>query len=378
VENGAFPQIRRFFLAKNRIICRKNVKNHNFYKKIIKIILTFSKISDRINTVYLKAIIFAGKRKVNQMERTFTLNDIISMFLKRLWLILILALIGGIIAYSYSQYVITKKYTASVTLYVYNQVTNASGQQLNNGDLNLAKRLVSTYLVILKSNQVLDTVSQRIAMSGISYSAGQIRGMIKAASVSETEVFEVSVSCDNKAYAKIIADTISIVAPPEIIRVVKAGSVEVVDKAVEPTTHSSPNITQNTIIGIMLGIALALGLAFLLELMNTSIKSKDDLVETYNFPVLTMIPNLAEESGTSGYTYYKYEYGYGYGYGASKSDLQPEDAQTGSNTRKDGSGKSNGVKPAETGGSNKNAALSNPKDKNTRTGEGDEDETTEE
>jgi hypothetical protein len=199
--------------------------------------------------------------------------------------------------------------------------------------------------------------------------------MIKAASVSETEVFEVSVSCENKAHAKIIADTISIVAPPEIIRVVKAGSVEVVDKAIEPSSHSSPNITQNTIIGIMLGIALALGLAFLLELMNTSIKSKDDLVDAYKLPVLTMIPNLAEASGKSGYTYYKYEYGYGYGYGTSKSE-------TAGGVNKSYYAASSSV-PYKTGKPDENAAIGEPNEENTRMGEntrlgaGDKNETSE-
>jgi hypothetical protein len=208
--------------------------------------------------------------------------------------------------------------------------------------------------------------------------------MIKASSVSETEVFEVSVSCEDRSDAKIIADTISIVAPPEIIRVVKAGSVEVVDKAVEPSSHSSPNITQNTIIGIMLGIALALGLAFLLELMNTSIKSKDDLVEAYKLPVLTMIPNLAEASGKSGYTYYKYEYGYGYGYGTSKSDTHSgdypqSDARPNSTNNNKSYYTKHNTQPNKTGKPDENTVLSDPKGKNTQpgAGEGDKDETSE-
>ena len=57
------------------------------------------------------------------MERNFTVNEIITILLKRLWLIVTMALIGGIIAFSYSQYVLPKKYTAKVALYVYNEKT---------------------------------------------------------------------------------------------------------------------------------------------------------------------------------------------------------------------------------------------------------------
>ena len=241
------------------------------------------------------------------MERNFTINDIISIFLKRLWLIVILALLGGTIAYSYSQYVIPKKYTAKVTMYV----SNPTERQVTAGDISFAQKLVDTYLVILKSNVVLNTVSNKInGVTSKPYTAGQIRGMLRAASVSGTEVFEVAVSCDVPEDSKLIADTISAIAPDEIIRVVKAGNVEVIDTADTPKDPSSPNVPQNTIIGIIIGIGLACGLAFLMELMNTSIKSKEDLSETFKYPVLTLIPDLSGVGEKKTYKYYKYEYSY--------------------------------------------------------------------
>jgi len=243
------------------------------------------------------------------MERTFSVNDIVSIFLKRLWLIVALAIVGGGMSYAYSQFVIPKKYTSTVTLYVFNQNNDRAP---GSGDFQFAKKLVDTYIVILKSNQVLEAVSEGIIVEGLDYSANAIRRMLTTRAVRDTEVFEISISCENPQHAQIISDKISIVAPPEIIRVVKAGSVEVVDQAQVPYTHSSPNVAQNTVIGIIAGVALASGLAFLLELMNTSIKTKDDLTETFGLPVLTMIPNLSNSSEKSGYQYYKYKYEYGY------------------------------------------------------------------
>ena len=265
------------------------------------------------------------------MERNFTVNDIITILLKRLWLIITLALVGGIVAFSYSQYVLPKKYTSKITLYVYNQKDGqAATQALNTSDFALSAKLVNTYMVILKSDQVLETVSSKIEKLGLSYSAKEIRSMISAEVVEDTEVFEVKISAGNPENAKIIADAIEQVAPPEIIRVVRAGAVETVDKASLPTTHSSPNIPQNTIIGIVIGMVLACGLAFVFELMNTSVKSKEELTEQYKLPVLTVIPNLYHESkgeGRYGGGYYKYGYGYGYGYGYQSESQTEEETQ---------------------------------------------------
>ncbi len=255
------------------------------------------------------------------MERNFTINDVITIILKRLWLIILLALVGGIISFSYSQYVLPKKYTSKITLYVYNSKEGQVNQNIN--DFNLSARLVDTYMVILKSETVLQTVSSKISKLGLNYTVNEIRDMITADVLQDTEVFEVKISAGNPEDAKIIADAIEQVAPPEIIRVVRAGAVETVDKATLPTTHSSPNIPQNTIIGVVIGVVLACALAFVFELMNTSIKSKEDLAEQYKLPVLTVIPNLYGETKSHrnfryySRKYYSYDYGYDYGYGYS-------------------------------------------------------------
>ena len=264
------------------------------------------------------------------MERNFTVNEIITILLKRLWLIVTMALVGGIIAFTYSQYVLPKQYTAKVALYVYNEKNDPANQGLNMNDFNLSARLVNTYMVILKSDTVLDLVSTKISRLGVNYPAKELRGMISSDVVDETEVFEVAVSCSNPEHAKIIADAIDQVAPDEIIRVVRAGAVETVDKAKLPTKPSSPNVSQNTIIGILVGLVLACGMAFIFELMNTSVKSKEELSEQYKLPVLSVIPNLHKEDSSHSRYGGRYSYQYSYGYGSTYQS-EPENPEEGGN-----------------------------------------------
>lgn len=264
------------------------------------------------------------------MERNFTVNEIITILLKRLWLIITLALVGGLISFAYSQYVLPKKYTAKVALYVYNEKDGQTNQALNTSDFALSAKLVNTYMVILKSDTVLDLVSSKISRLGINYKASDLRAMITSNVVEETEVFEVAVSCANPEHAKIIADAIEQVAPDEIIRVVRAGAVETVDKATLPTKPSSPNTSQNTIIGILIGLVLACGMAFVFELMNTSVKSKDELTEQYKLPVLSVIPNLHSDGTSYGRYGGRYSYSYSYGYGSGYQS-EPEDPAKGGN-----------------------------------------------
>ena len=251
------------------------------------------------------------------MEKIFTVNNILDILMRRLWLIVVLVCMGGGIAFTYSQYILPKKYTSAVTLYVYNQT---EGRQLTTSDFSLSSKLVDTYMVILKSNYVLEKISDKVKDQNLNYSATEIGSMITSVAVDETEVFKISVSSYSKEDAKTIADAIAEIAPDEIIRVVKAGSVEIVDTAKLPTTYSSPNVPKNTIVGIILGLIFACVLALLLELMNTTVKSREDLMEEHKYPVLAVIPNLDGKTNRSynykryggryGYSYY-YEYGYG-------------------------------------------------------------------
>jgi len=264
------------------------------------------------------------------MDKIFTVNNILDILMRRLWLIVVLVCLGGGIAFSYSQYILPKKYTSSVTLYVYNQT---DGRQMTASDITFSNRLVDTYMVVLKSNTVLEKISDKIKDQNLEYSASAIGSMITSEAVNDTEVFKISVTSYNKEDAKTIADAIAEIAPDEIIRVVKAGSVEIVDAAKLATTYSSPNIPKNTIVGIILGLIFACVLSLLLELMNTTVKSRENLMEEHKYPVLAVIPNLdGKTSRTYNYKRYgrnRYSSYYNYHYSSKKSDKEEKGNEQG-------------------------------------------------
>ena len=62
-------------------------------------------------------------------------------------------------------------------------------------------------------------------------------------------------------------------------------------RATRPKEISSPKWSLAMPLGVMIGLALGLGLAFLLELMDTSIKGPADLAKRMDLPILGMIPH---------------------------------------------------------------------------------------
>ena len=217
-----------------------------------------------------------------------TLQEIVMILWAKAWIIVLCALVGGGIAFGISRYVIDPTYTSRISLYVNNN-SNPETTVANINDITASQKLVSTYIEILKSDNVLNRVSQEI---GDIYPADDIRNMMSANSVNGTEIFEVKVTCKDPEHAALIANTIAEVAPSEIIRVVKAGSVELIDKAIPATIPTAPNVMLNTIIGIMLGGVLSVLGVLVLAMMDNRINGEEDLKKYYDLPILGCIPDL--------------------------------------------------------------------------------------
>lgn len=226
------------------------------------------------------------------MEETneISLQEIFMILWNKVWVIILCTLIGGVAAFGISAFVLDPTYTSRVSMYV-NSNTERENTIANLNDINASQKLVSTYIEILKSDNVLSKV---ITETGFNYTPEQIRKMLTASAVNGTEIFEVKITTKDADEAAVIANTIAAVAPEEIIRVVKAGSVELIDEAVPATQPSSPNVLLNTVIGLMLGGVLSVLGVLVAEMLDNRIKHEDDLKKAFDFPILGTIPDLED------------------------------------------------------------------------------------
>jgi polysaccharide biosynthesis transport protein len=78
----------------------------------------------------------------------------------------------------------------------------------------------------------------------------------------------------------------------ELLEGLKYDNVQVAQRALVPTSPSTPKTARNTVLGLMLGLLLGIGLAFVLERLerNRSLREPDDLEATYRLALLGGIP----------------------------------------------------------------------------------------
>lgn len=234
------------------------------------------------------------------------IQELLYAILNKIWLVIIAALVGGIGMYVVTENFITPMYSSSVTMYV-NNSTKMHGEDVINyitsSDLATSERLVATYVSILRSNTVMEKVSEEVFQTtGVRVNASTIKTAMTAAAVNETEVFTVKISYHDPQMAATIANAIATVAPAEIAEIVEGSSTKVVDYAKVPTAPYEPSTTTNTFLGLMVGTMLAVALIVIKELLDVRVRGEEDLAQLSEVPVLGVIPDFDVE-GEKGYAY---------------------------------------------------------------------------
>ena len=248
----------------------------------------------------------------NTVMEEIDLLELAKALVRRWWALVLAVVIFGMAAFGYTYFLIDPLYKSSALLYVNNSDISlgSTSFSISSADLTAAQKLVNTYIVILKSRTALNEVKSR---ANLDYSYEELKGMISAAPVNSTEVFEVVVTSKDPAEAERIANTIASILPDKISDIVSGSDVRIVDYAVIPSHRSSPSYTRNTAIGMIIGLIISAIVIIIAYLMDDNIRSEDYLTQTYpDIPLLAVIPDMVGSKHSGGY--YGYRYG-GYGYG---------------------------------------------------------------
>lgn len=222
------------------------------------------------------------------MEQTeLDLRELIGILRRRLWLVLAMPIVAGLTAGIISQFVLDPVYSASTTLWV---IKDGQGQ-INYNDLLLNRNLTKTYAEVAKSRATMADAIDRLHLKG-QITVAQLQSKLTVNPVKDTEILSFTIEDGNPALAANLADGVARAFQDQIKTYMKVENVVVVDQATVPTAPIRPRKLMNVAIAFILGLMAALGVTFLLEYMDTTIKSPDDVSRHVGLPVLGLIPHI--------------------------------------------------------------------------------------
>ena len=222
------------------------------------------------------------------------LRELIRMFWnKKLEIILIVAVfaLAGII---YTLGFVSPVYSSSTKLLLASSNSNKMDTtSITTMDVTLNSKLVSTYSVVVESENVLSKV---ISNLNINIDEDALRKSVKVTSVKDTEVIEITVTNADKDLAARIANEIANVFIDTIKDIYNIENVQILDVAKVENTPSNINHRRDVLMFAGVGVVVSAAYDLIANMLDTTIKSAEDIESMYQLPVLASIPVYEENT----------------------------------------------------------------------------------
>ncbi|MFM9319110.1 capsular polysaccharide biosynthesis protein CpsC [Streptococcus sp. ST16] len=225
-------------------------------------------------------------KEQNMME--IDVFQLLKILWKRKFLIALVAIVTGVVAFAYSSFIVKPEYTSTTRIYVVNR-NQGDKPGLTNQDLQAGSYLVKDYREIILSQDVLEKVATDLKLD---LPSKGLASKIKVTVPADTRIVSISVTDRAPEEASRIANSLREVAAQKIISVTRVSDVTTLEEARPATSPSSPNIRRNTMIGFLAGAVVMIVTVLLIELLDTRVKRPEDVEDVMQIALLGVVPNL--------------------------------------------------------------------------------------
>ena len=175
-------------------------------------------------------------------------------------------------------------YTATTDMYVLASSEGSNSSSALSSDLSASQMLTNDVATLLQSDRVMSDAADQLGLPSL-------RGYnITVTSESTTRVITLQVtSSDAQGSANVanaLADCVSNVAQ----EVMNVESVNVIDEAPTPEAPSGPNRMLYVAVAAMAGLFAAVAIVVLMDVIDTRVRSAEDVEELLELPVIGRIP----------------------------------------------------------------------------------------
>lgn len=216
------------------------------------------------------------------------LKELLMLFWNKKVKILLIVAIFTLIGVIYTIGFVTPVYTSSTTLLL-GKSDSSTGKTdtITTTDITLNSKLVSTYSVLIKSKSVLRPVISNLS---IDLSESELEKSITVSQEKDTEIIRIAVTNANATTAAKLANEIAKVFTQKVTDMYKINNVQVVDEAEVSAAPSNINHAKDVIIFAFVGIVVAAMYVLIANMLDTTIKSAEEVEKEFKVPVLASIP----------------------------------------------------------------------------------------
>jgi capsular polysaccharide biosynthesis protein len=228
--------------------------------------------------------------RVSEDEGSFSLSDLTRVVFKRLWVILLVVcvVVGAAVGASLWQ---TPTYEASAQVWV----DQKQGDQQTNlaGTVEGLQTIILTMIHAIDSRPVAQEAIQRL---GLEMTPAELLDNLSIEQVESTSFIVLTYQSSDPVEATRIVNTVGEVSSELISERSAAGSqltANVYEEAMVPESPVSPDPLRNGLMAAVFGVMLGIGLALLMEYLDHSWRSPEEVEQVSGVPTFATIPEFS-------------------------------------------------------------------------------------
>lgn len=223
-------------------------------------------------------------QRTGRMDNTIDLVEIFYLLWGHIWQIILCLILGAVMAFSYTYFLVTPLYQASARIYI---VSASNDSVVNLSDLQVGSQLTADYQELILLRPLLEDVIDNLSLP-MEY--GELSQMITITNTSDTRILKITVTSPDPQEAADIANEVAVQAGIYLPRIMETDPPNIAEEAITPRQKSSPSYSRNTVLGAMLGAILCCGVLLVRYLMNDTFVTPDDVEKYLGIQPLATIP----------------------------------------------------------------------------------------
>ena len=223
-------------------------------------------------------------------ENTISLQEIAYALKKRWKLIVLITIVATLVSAILSFFVIKPQYEAKAKLFIGKQETQENNAY-NNSDVMMYQQLMKTYAELVKTS---DLVTKAVKSANLDYNQDEIKGILNnltATPSADTQILDLSYKGRNPKEVLKVTEAITNEFISESKELIPNGNVQVIQKSELPEHPVSPNKKLNILIAFVLGLMVGVGVVLLMEYLDNTFKSREELEKALELPIIGAIPD---------------------------------------------------------------------------------------
>jgi capsular polysaccharide biosynthesis protein len=217
------------------------------------------------------------------------LQRLIHAIIRKIWLVIIFAIMGSVIFGAYSVATAKPMYQTETTLYIMKRSSSVlSGDSINLQDIALSRELISDFANIILTRKVLEPALKDLNDQGVSVSG--IESALSIGLKKDSNVMSIGATWPDPVQGAQIANAVSRSFKNEISTLTNNNSVGILDEAPVPLYPIPSNKAKMIILGFIAGMMVALGIIYVRELFDSTIRSASEIEDRLDLKVIGVIP----------------------------------------------------------------------------------------